>query len=90
MEKRDVRAVSEALAESVPGNILGEDMGIGREYAGIRMYDLPLVGFGDAQDPLFEEYKKPGVIGPWHMSPKEWLPGAVRSVPSTWTREKTT
>ncbi len=76
MDKQEMRAICEKLTESVPGNILREEMGIGPEYAGIRMYDPPLVGFGDAEDPLFEEFKKPGVIGPWHMSPKEWLPGA--------------
>lgn len=40
------------------------------------IYDPPLVGFGDAHDGLFDKYKKPAVIGPWHMSPDEWLPGA--------------
>ena len=40
------------------------------------IYDEPLIGFASADDALFEEYKKPEVIGPWHMSPKEWLSGA--------------
>lgn len=40
------------------------------------LFDRPLIGFGDANDAYFTEYKKDGVIGPWFMSPEEWLPGA--------------
>ena len=37
------------------------------------MFDEPLVGIGSAEDSLFDEYKKDGVIGPWYMKPNEWL-----------------
>lgn len=40
------------------------------------MFDMPILGVGAAEDPLFEEYKKPGIIGPWFLKPAEWLPGA--------------
>ncbi len=76
MEKREIYQLAEGLWKSVPGNVLREDMGIKPEYVGIGMYDCPLVGFGAAEDPLFDEFKRLGVIGPWHMSPKEWLPEA--------------
>ena len=76
MEKNIFRQISEKLWESVPGNILREDMGIRREHVGKRMYDPPLIGFGSAGDPLFEAYKRTEVIGPWHLSPREWLPDA--------------
>ena len=32
------------------------------------------------KDSLFEEYKKVGVIGPWHRSPSEWLNGARTAI----------
>ncbi len=35
----------------------------------ISFYDQPLVGFADALDPIFEEYKH--VIGPFHLTPPE-------------------
>ena len=77
MKKTDVYESGKALWESVPGNLLRGDMpGIGPEYADMRLWDAPLIGFGRAEDPLFAEFKKPGVIGPWHMSPREWLPEA--------------
>lgn len=42
-----------------------------------RYYDPPVVGFADANDPLFLELKKESVIGPVFKLPTEWLPGAV-------------
>lgn len=36
----------------------------------------PLIGFAATDDPLFEQYKDPEVIGPDWLSPKEWLPEA--------------
>lgn len=76
MNKDDIRTLAQSLYETVDGNILTEDMDVIPVYYGLRLFDEPIVGFGSAGDPLFEEYKKPGVIGPWHMSPEEWLPGA--------------
>ena len=76
INEETIRAYAKELWSRVPGNILSEDMGIDPRYSGIRMYDAPLVGFGSANDPLFQTYKAPDVIGPWHMSPNEWLPEA--------------
>ena len=42
----------------------------------VKMYEEPLVAVGSAKDPLFEAYKNPEAIGPWHYMPEEWLPGA--------------
>ncbi|MBI4332670.1 MAG: epoxyqueuosine reductase [Chloroflexi bacterium] len=33
------------------------------------IYDEPLVGFADGDDPIFSEYKR--VIGPYHLTPRE-------------------
>lgn len=40
------------------------------------LYEMPLVGFADASDELFERYKQPEVIGANYYSPSEWLPRA--------------
>jgi len=42
----------------------------------VALFDSPVVAFASADDPLFNDLKKPGVVGPNHMNPKEWLPGA--------------
>ncbi|MCE5262437.1 MAG: epoxyqueuosine reductase [Deltaproteobacteria bacterium] len=52
-----------------------------KEHGGIRMYDRPLVGFAAADDPWFDRFKEPGIIGPEFRRPGEWLEGA-RSVVS--------
>lgn len=38
---------------------------------GSRIFDEPLVGFADADDPIFTEYKK--VVGPFHWHPRDLL-----------------
>lgn len=38
-----------------------------------KIYEKPLVGFADARDPLFEEYK--AIIGGFHLTPGEWFEG---------------
>ena len=76
MEQTLVKEQAAVLYESVEGNVLRETDKIRKQYVGTRMFDAPIVGFGSAEDELFETYKDPAVIGPWHMSPEEWLPGA--------------
>ena len=37
------------------------------------IFDEPLVGFADGDDPLFKEYKR--IIGEWHLTPRQALVG---------------
>ena len=55
--------------EHTDGNI-ADIPGIGK----VVMYEAPLIGFGRADDPLFEKYKEPEVIGPNYLTTKEWFP----------------
>ncbi|NPV89273.1 MAG: epoxyqueuosine reductase [Firmicutes bacterium] len=43
---------------------------------GMVIYQKPLVAIAAADDPLFESYRDPGIIGPDYIPPREWLPGA--------------
>lgn len=76
MTREDLTRKIGELFDTVPGNRLSAADQIPEEHIGTVMFDAPIFGFGGADDPLFEDYKKPGVIGPWHMSPCEWLSGA--------------
>ena len=76
MDKQQVKEECAALYRQVPGNVLRPTDQILPQYVGTALFDAPLVGFGAADDALFDRFKKPEVIGPWHMSPAEWLPGA--------------
>ena len=75
MKKEELADLICEIYSSHSGNILSGD-DIKKKYIGTRIFDAPLIGFGSASDPLFAEYKKVGIIGPWHMSPNEWLPEA--------------
>lgn len=73
--KEDVAAKLEELFKTLPGNVIeGENALPGCE--GLVMYEAPLLGVASAEDPLFEKYKDPKVIGKPYMTPEEWLPGA--------------
>ena len=43
------------------------------ENADIEVMEEPLIGFAAADDPLFNEFKKPEIIGPEWMAPREWM-----------------
>jgi len=43
---------------------------------GMKIFDLPLIGFADAKDPIFKEFKKEEIIGSLFVLPEEWLPEA--------------
>lgn len=40
------------------------------------IWERPLVGVAAADDPLFERFQDPEVVGPQHRLPIEWQPGA--------------
>lgn len=61
-------AIKEYVATS-PNNLMPD-------FPGERMWDEPLVGFADGDDPLFSEYKK--IIGDFHVTPREALETHLR------------
>ena len=48
----------------------------------VTLFDLPFAGFADAEDPVFDTFKKEEIIGPRYMTPKEWMEEAGSVV--TW------
>ena len=67
MNAEKITEIVRDIFANVPGNSIPT-------LPGSRLYEEPLVGIGSAQDELFLEYKNPDVIGPWYMTPEEWLP----------------
>jgi len=55
--------------ENDPRNVL-------HDYNNMKIYDGPLIGIASANDPYFEEFRKPNIIGQKFILPNEWLPGA--------------
>lgn len=72
----DIReALARAFRES-PNNYVSEQMALVPEDVGQRLYDDPIIRIGSADDALWEELKRPEVVGKLFRTPKEWLPEA--------------
>ena len=80
MEKSQIITLIQETFRTHPGNAVAAEDAIRPELAGMVLFEEPLIGFALADDPIFTTYKQEGIIGPWHMLPGEWLPGAVSVV----------
>ncbi|MCL1836763.1 MAG: epoxyqueuosine reductase [Treponema sp.] len=68
-----------ALSEFVlndSGNYVAEDIAMRPELAGMQMFDEPIFGYAAADDPMFAQFREPGIIGDHFVLPGEWLDGA--------------
>jgi len=61
-------------------NVISADMARHPDLIGLRIFDGAIVGIADANDPVFESFKSPDVVGMTHMSPHEWLPGSKSTI----------
>lgn len=76
MDKNSIIETVRTYISSNPMNLVPPEQALRPDLAGSPMYDEPLVMFGDAHDPYFEQFKNPEIIGPHFISPTTWLPGA--------------
>jgi epoxyqueuosine reductase QueG len=76
MEHDALEKTLKGYIEKNTGNYISKEIALRPELAGLKIFDDPLLGFASADDPLFSELKKSGIIGPHFMSPHEWLPNA--------------
>lgn len=76
MNQEDIiRIVSEYIVNS-NYNYISEKDAIEENLVGMKMFDEPVLAFGDANDEEFSLLKCPEAIGEHFITPKEWLPGA--------------
>lgn len=61
------------------GNYVSAEQALSKELEGLQIYEAPLLGAAAADDPVFDQFRKPEAVGPHHEIPAFWLPGA-RSV----------
>jgi len=64
------------IRKLVQSFVAGDSRNVIPEIPGLSIYEEPLFAVASASDPLYGELKKEGIIGPHHLSPGEWLPGA--------------
>jgi epoxyqueuosine reductase QueG len=76
MDKQYFETVLKNFINTAPGNFVQKEIALRPELAGMRIFDEPIFGYADAEDPYFRELKKPGVIGDHVMLPGSWLPDA--------------
>ena len=53
---------------------------------GTPIFDAPLVGFADGDDPLFVEYKRTYIVGGFHRTPREALVETLRPAAESFAR----
>lgn len=78
--KKELESFATHFVETSPGNTISAEVAKTPEVVGMRIYDAPIFGYGDATDPLYETYLQEGIIGPHHMRPRDWLPNATSLV----------
>jgi epoxyqueuosine reductase len=71
--------MNEALSAEI-ARFVRESPGNRQPERGAPWFEAPLVGFAAADDPLFERYRDPAVIGPFHRTPRELLHDAASVV----------
>ncbi len=59
------------LKKAIKSYVTGSPRNWFPAFPGERIWDEPLVGFADGEDPIFQEYKK--IIGEFHVTPGEAL-----------------
>lgn len=70
MKLEEIIAASNSFVENSPLNRVPE-------LDDLQLWETDvLFGVAAADDPIFEQFKTPGIVGPHHISPQEWLPGA--------------
>lgn len=72
MDAARLESLAAAFALSSPLN----HVRLERSGEALRLFDAPLIGCALADDPLFEAFLRPEVIGPHFRPPRLWLEGA--------------
>jgi epoxyqueuosine reductase len=79
IDKESIQSAADVFVRESPNNTVQPKDALSPELAGTQIFDLPLIGYSSAEDPLYREFLKPEVIGAHFFLPEKWLDGA-RSV----------
>lgn len=73
LNKQDLIQFAVDFTEQSPDNVIGREAAVSPDMEGLRLFEAPLVRFGDAADPLFRRLKEPDAVGEHFILPREWL-----------------
>lgn len=76
MNREQIYDLIRQVFTQCPGNAIAPEVALIPELAGAQIFQEPLIRVAYAADPLYAKLTEPEVIGPWHMGPEQWLPGA--------------
>ena len=68
MDKEQFAAIVKDAFAGVDNQVL-----LPQENVTVPIMDAPIYGFAAADDPLFDTFRDPEIIGEKWMSPKEWI-----------------
>ncbi len=72
MDKQEIKDIFYGIFNGKDNNFAH----IASENLDVPLFEEPLIGFGAADDPKWDEYKRPEAIGEEWMYPTEWMEGA--------------
>jgi len=76
MNKQELIKMASAFVENSKYNYIEKEIAITEKIVGMKIYDSPIFGFGNADDEYFTRLKDSAVVGDHFRLPKEWLPQA--------------
>jgi len=79
MTRDEIIACAKRFVCDSTGNYVSAESAIGKEQAGMRLFDEPVFGFGHVDDEMYERYKSAEAIGPHFLAPPEWM-SSVKTV----------
>jgi len=72
--RQDIIEIAAFFVESSQANYISKEIAISENVIGMRIFDAPILAFGDANDEYFKVLKDPLAVGEHFILPKEWLP----------------
>lgn len=71
--KQEIIDICTDFIRKSEGNYINKKIALSSKVEGIKIFDDPIFGFGDADDKYFLKLKESSVIGEHFVLPKEWL-----------------
>ena len=76
MTKKELLDIAAKLMPQFSPATLSADMQALLGAEEFTFFDMPLIGFASADDPLFEKFKEENAVGHQFIAPQQWLSGA--------------
>lgn len=76
MNKTDICKAAAHFIANEKDNYIAKETALSPKVSGMKIFEEPILAFGSAIDPYFDELQKPTGIGEHFWHPKQWLPEA--------------